>query len=234
MQHQNSEADRLRQLLHELKTPVNAIQGFAEVIQQQLFGPVPHEYRAHAATIASDSARILAGFDEIDRLARLESGAIALEPGSSELASVIERLIAQLDSVLTPRMAGFEFSGEVDEALVAVSQGELEMICWRIMATLAAAIGAGEHSHITMDIQGDHARLTCTLPAALAGEDDVFAAPRHIGSALSGGMFGAGFALRLARAEARAAGGDIRCEDDTLTMTLALLTQKAQPISQTQ
>jgi signal transduction histidine kinase len=35
----DSETDRLRQLLHELRTPVNAIQGFAEVIQQQLFGP---------------------------------------------------------------------------------------------------------------------------------------------------------------------------------------------------
>ena len=231
-QQESSEADRLRQLLHELKTPVNAIQGFAEVIQQQLFGPVPHEYRAHAATIAGDSARILAGFDEIDRLARLESGSIEMEVGSSELATVIERLIAQLDSVLTPRMAGFEFSGSVEEALVAVSQAELEMMGWRVMATLAAAIGAGEHCNITMDIHGGHARLACTLPASLAGEDDVFAAPRHNGSALSAGMFGAGFALRLARAEARAAGGDMRCEDDVLMVTLPLLTQKTQPINQ--
>ncbi|MFM2371585.1 MAG: hypothetical protein RIS85_1307, partial [Pseudomonadota bacterium] len=37
-----AEADRLRQLLHELRTPINAIQGFAEVIQQQVFGATPH------------------------------------------------------------------------------------------------------------------------------------------------------------------------------------------------
>jgi hypothetical protein len=35
----SGEGDRLRQVLHELRTPVNAIQGFAEIIQQQLFGP---------------------------------------------------------------------------------------------------------------------------------------------------------------------------------------------------
>ena len=52
------EADRIRQLLHELRTPVTAIQGYAEVIQQQLFGPAPHEYRALAASIASDAAHI--------------------------------------------------------------------------------------------------------------------------------------------------------------------------------
>ena len=67
-------ADRLRQLLHELRTPVNAMQGYAEVIQQQVFGPTPHEYRALAASIAGDSARILAGFDELDRLARSGGG----------------------------------------------------------------------------------------------------------------------------------------------------------------
>jgi len=64
-----SEADRMRQLLHELRTPVNALQGFAEIIQQQLFGPAPNEYRALAANIAGDAARILAGFDELERLA---------------------------------------------------------------------------------------------------------------------------------------------------------------------
>ena len=54
------EADRIRQLLHELKTPVNAIQGYAEAMQQGLFGPIGHEYRAMSADIASDAARILA------------------------------------------------------------------------------------------------------------------------------------------------------------------------------
>jgi len=32
-------ADRLRQMLHELRTPINAVQGFAELIQQQMLGP---------------------------------------------------------------------------------------------------------------------------------------------------------------------------------------------------
>ncbi|MEO1222511.1 MAG: histidine kinase dimerization/phospho-acceptor domain-containing protein, partial [Pseudomonadota bacterium] len=59
------EADRIRQLLHELRTPVTAVQGYSEVIQQQLFGSASHEYRALAAAIASDAARILAGFEEL-------------------------------------------------------------------------------------------------------------------------------------------------------------------------
>ena len=62
---EDGDADRIRQLLHELRTPVNAIQGFAEVIQQQVFGAVPHEYRALAANIAGDAARMLAGLESV-------------------------------------------------------------------------------------------------------------------------------------------------------------------------
>jgi hypothetical protein len=76
--------DRMRQLLHELRTPVGAIQAFAELIQQQLYGPAPNEYRALAAAVAVDAARLLAAFDEIDRLARLETGAEVLEDGHCE------------------------------------------------------------------------------------------------------------------------------------------------------
>ena len=44
--------DRMRQLLHELRTPAGAIQGFAELIQQQMFGSAPNEYRALAAAVS--------------------------------------------------------------------------------------------------------------------------------------------------------------------------------------
>ncbi|MFD2578465.1 hypothetical protein ACFSTD_07285 [Novosphingobium colocasiae] len=74
-------ADNMRQILHELKNPANAIQVAAEIIQQQLYGPAPHEYRALAAAIAGDVAQILAGFDELDRLVKLESGVMAPRRG---------------------------------------------------------------------------------------------------------------------------------------------------------
>lgn len=60
--------DRLRQALHELRTPVNAIAGFAELIRQQLFGPVPEPYRGMADAIAADAAEILTAFGEIERV----------------------------------------------------------------------------------------------------------------------------------------------------------------------
>ncbi|WP_126175690.1 histidine kinase dimerization/phospho-acceptor domain-containing protein [Tsuneonella rigui] len=218
-------ADRMRQLLHELKTPVNAIQGFAEVIQQQLFGPTPHEYRALAATIAGDAARMLAGFEELDRLARLESGALALDGGQADFATIVTGLARQLDEVLQSRGAGFRIETDGTPCPVPLSLHEAEALGWRLLATITGATGANEDIALRLTCDTATVRLVCSIPASLRAQDDVFAAEsRAGGGAVSAGMFGAGFALRLARAEARAAGGDLLSEGDTLVLTLPRLT----------
>lgn len=225
------EADRIRQLLHELRTPVTAVQGYAEVIQQQLFGPAPHEYRALAAAIAADAARILAGFEELDRLARLETGATRIETGESDLAALLRRTAGQLAPVLAPQGAGFELDfGDEASVMSAIDPEDAEGLVWRLLASLAAAAGPGEHIALRLDpVIGagrGEARLICSIPARLAaaGEANLFAATTRTGeSAISPGLFGTGFALRLARAEARAAGGALRCDGDALLLTLPLL-----------
>ena len=63
---------------------------------------------------------------------------------------------------------------------------------------------------LTLATAGDTLQLTVQLPAALAHAPDVFAGDiRAAGGLLGTGLLGAGFALRLARAEARTAGGDL-------------------------
>lgn len=217
-------ADRIRQLLHELRTPVTAIQGFAEVIQQQTVGPVPHEYRALAAEIAGDAARMLAGFAELERLARLEAGTQDLPDGTSDFATVVRRQVAQLQTVLSPRVSRIEADWQLREAHVALAPDSAEMLAWRFLGTLAAATAAGERITVALAAEDDRLLLTASLPAALAAVEDVFGSDiRSPGGALGTGLFGAGFALRLARAEARAAGGDVVRETPaTMLLTLPL------------
>ncbi|EDL47815.1 sensor histidine kinase KdpD [Erythrobacter sp. SD-21] len=219
-----AEADRLRQLLHELRTPVNAMQGYAEIIQQQMIGPVPHEYRSIAATIAGDSAHILAGFDELDRLAKLEAGVLELEPGNCDFAAIARRQVMQLQTVLSPRVARFDANLADARAPLALDQSEAEMLAWRLLATLAGATGAGEAIRLDLDTSGDQLEFSVTLPASLREAEDIFSVETRPGSgALSAGIFGAGFSLRLARAEARASSGDLVRDNDRLVLSLPLL-----------
>lgn len=224
------QADRMRQILHELRTPVNAIQGFAEVIQQQLFGPTPHEYRALAATIASDSARMLAGFDELERLVKLDSGAMALDPGECDLLPVLAATIAQLESFNAPRRSGIELECEASALPVALAQTEAERLVWRLLATLAGATAPGEVLRLRARQRGDTIRLSLRLPAGLVATDGDALFDAGVGAppqALVAGMFGSGFALRLAMVEAKAAGGALERRQDKLRLTLPAIRQAA-------
>lgn len=229
------EGERVRQLLHELRTPVNAIQGFAEVIQQQLFGPTPHEYRAHAAAIAGDAARILAAFEDLERLARLDTGVLALEPGTCDLGEVIRQTVERLEAFTAARGSGFKLLAEDAPLLVAIDRADAERLSWRLLATLAACAAPGEMLELKARRREGQARLSIHLPAALAStqDDDLFCASAPAGApALSAGAFGTGFALRLCRAEARSAGGRLKRRGERLRLALPGLTTKAAQPSQ--
>ncbi len=222
-----SDTDRLRQLLHELRTPVNAIQGFAEVIQQQLFGPAPHEYRALAAGIASDAARILAGFEELDRYAKLDSGAAEIEAGRSDLGQVVQALAARLPA------ARIQCEVPQDALPVALAPDETERLCWRLVSALAAQAHDDEALPCAAAAVEGKAVLRLALPEALDALDD--AALYHASAPSSArpatGMFGTGFALRLARAEARAAGGDLVRDGALLVLVLPLMLTPSDDLS---
>ncbi len=219
----DSQSDRIRQTLHELRTPVNAIQGFAEVIQQQLFGPTPHEYRALAATIAGDAARMLAGFEELDRLAKLEAGDLELAEGESDIAEMLIATADQLSGMLRPRMSEFALDNVEVPCVVAMAKQEIDALVWRLMATLAGAVAAGEVIGVKLIRTDTSASIEIDLPARFLSSESIFSTTMRDGNtALSAGMFGAGFALRLARAEAREAGGDLTASEELLRLTLPL------------
>ena len=219
-----SEADRIRQLLHELRTPVNAIQGFAEVIQQQIFGPAPHEYRALAATIASDAALILAGFAELEQLARLESGAADRDDGICDFAAVLAATVAQLRPFTTSRDSGFAMEVAPGPLAVAMAEADAAQLAWRLLATLAGAAHPGETMRLWAGCESASVVLRLQLPTSLAAREDdelMKVTARH---ALNAGMFGPGFTLRLVRAEAKGAGGYLERRGQELQLGLPGLT----------
>lgn len=226
----DTEAERLRQALHELRTPVNAIQGFAEVIQQQLFGPTPHEYRALAAGIAGDAARMLAAFEELERLARLDSRVLELETGETLLDEVVAGTVAQLGAHTRSRGSGFDVRLDEGALALPLARIEVERIVWRLLATLAGTAAPGETLKLRLRRKGERIRLTVDLPAVLAARDDTAlftAATGAVPQVIAAGVFGVGFALRLVRAEARAAGGVLERHKDRLRLELPGLTHAA-------
>ncbi len=74
-------AEMMADLGHELKTPLNAIMGFAETMEAETFGPLGSEkYKEYAGHIHSSGAHLLELIGSILDSAKVDAGRYALAP----------------------------------------------------------------------------------------------------------------------------------------------------------
>jgi cell cycle sensor histidine kinase DivJ len=81
---------------HDLKTPLNAILGYAEMMQAEVRGPMPEAYAEYPAIIHESGLDLLLLVDDILDLARAESGNPRLEPEPVDLTASAEAVIRQM------------------------------------------------------------------------------------------------------------------------------------------
>jgi len=85
----------LAAMSHELKTPLNAVLGFAEILNAEMFGPLGNPaYRGYAADIHSSGTRLLGIINDLLDTARIEGGALTLAKHEVSVADLIEGGIA--------------------------------------------------------------------------------------------------------------------------------------------
>ncbi len=217
--------DTLRQLVHELRTPTNAIAGFAELIETELLGPVPGIQRDRAAAIRARAVDLLAAIEDLDTAARIEVGALELRPGPFPVQPMIERVVADLAPLAALRDVRVLIDGDRDARVVADDRAA-ERLLARLLATLVAAGAPGEtlrasvHAHLsTVEIAVDRPRSLVGLDAdallALdAAEQDGDHAPEGTP------LLGTGFAVRVARNLAAELGGALELGPARLTLRL--------------
>jgi signal transduction histidine kinase len=80
---------------HELRSPLNAIIGFAEVMGREVLGPLGSpKYVGYAHDISSAGQHMLSLVNDILDMAKLERGQHALEEGEIDLAKTVEDSVA--------------------------------------------------------------------------------------------------------------------------------------------
>lgn len=92
----------LRQLMHELRSPLNAIGGFAQLIEGQYAGPVAGTYLDAARTILVETGRLSDVIDEIDLLAQLSGVARDSDETQARLSDILTLVAADLEQGRRP------------------------------------------------------------------------------------------------------------------------------------
>ncbi|WP_343520225.1 histidine kinase dimerization/phospho-acceptor domain-containing protein [Sphingomonas sp.] len=227
-------ADSLRQLMHELRTPTNAIAGFAELIEREILGEAAPVYRERAATIRDHARALLAAIDDLDIAARIDASALRLYPGEVALHPLLARIGEDLAGLAALR--GAELALPAGELAVAgdaraperplASMRASSRSIARMLATLLSAAGEGGRIGVAFAETGDAVAIAFDRPRAFAAYpgEAIFAIDDEGDDAA---LLGAGFALRLIRNLARELGGALAVDAAQLTIRLPALVTKS-------
>jgi signal transduction histidine kinase len=224
-------AEGLRRLVHELRTPTNAIAGFSELIEAQLLGPVAPVYRERATAIRGLAADLIAAIEDLDLAARIEGDALQLKPGMVMIAPLLGRIVGELQALAGARGCALVVAPMDASLAVNCDDRAVERLFARLIATFVSAGQSGETISVAATRAGqDRALVTITCPRALTNfaEDRLLALDAEREAELPGApLLGTGFALRLVRNLATGLGGQFAVAGSRCSVTLPTLGAEA-------
>lgn len=216
-------SEALRRLVHELRTPTNAIAGFSELIETELMGPIDPAYRDRARVIREQAGDLITAIDDLDIAARIAGDALDLRQGQVAANTLVEAIVRDLEPLASLRGARVIFAPVGGGLTIAGDDRAVERLVARLLSAIVSAGGAGETIGITVAREDAFVSVRADRPAALAAIDDgaLLRIDAESEAAIPGApLLGTGFALRLARNLAMELGGELRLDARSLTLRL--------------
>ena len=205
----SADAEALRETIHEIKTPLNAIIGFAEIIDGQYLGPAHRNYRHRAAEIVAQARTLLAAIEDLDLAARLqamgEGGAV------TDLAEVLPPIAEDLGNRALARDVRLRIVTSPGALRCGVEPELARRLLNRLLG--AAVDAAPDGQQVDVEVREARQRMTIsvTRPASTRNlSDDQVMDPTFQSDGEGAAKLGLGFALRLVRGLARLAQGDLK------------------------
>jgi hypothetical protein len=231
------QSEQMQQILHELRTPLGAIVGFAEIIEQQMFGPVSEEYRGLAGGIVTDANQLLSGFDDLVTAAQIDRGQLQGEQGITKCSWLAGRLAERLQTISDSLEVNVNLAMADPVRPFALDQEMAERLFSRLLSAIIMGCEPGETLNgrfSTVIGAVTQNRFQLTLPQKLAGlsEDEMLGAgPAGTESLAASPLLGLGFSLRLVRNLARNVGGSLQFQNESLLVLVPAIQGDSQRYS---
>lgn len=141
---------------HELRNPLNAISGFSEIMNEQMFGPLGHDrYRAHARTIHAASQHLLSIVNGLLDLAKAEAGKLELATEQVKVQTLVQDTVELLAQQAAE--AGISLNFDIDQDLPTIESdsGKVRQILINLVSNAIKFTPAG--GRVTISARRDEA-----------------------------------------------------------------------------
>lgn len=139
MTHRLAELDRMKAefmsiATHELKTPLNVISGYAELLQERVYGDV-NEKQDDALAAVRDQARVLSTLvNQLLDISRLEAGGLRVQVKEVSVADLFTRLQQSFEPLAQRKDIRFEMT--LDPTLPEIIPGDADRLRDQVLGNI--------------------------------------------------------------------------------------------------
>ncbi len=206
----------LSMVSHDLRTPLGAISGYADLMLLGVRGEVTDAQAQDLRRIKEVSYFLLGLLDDILTFARAEAGALTV----SRENVTVDSVVARVEAIVAPQFetAGIAYAREPDRAGLSVcaDPDRLQQILLNLLGNASKFTPSGGKVSVRWSVDGDRVRIAVTdtgrgIPAELLTQifEPFVQVNREIDARKQKGM---GLGLAISRELARAMQGDITVE----------------------
>lgn len=222
---------------HELRTPLHTIIGFAELLEEQLDGPLNEKQRRAVAHISRDSQHLLALITNLLDLCKIESSRLDLLCESFSITEAVEETMSLVRSLAQAKGIDVQFNTTSGTNLYA-DRLRFKQILYNLLSNAVKFTPKGGHVSITASVCTDCVEVCVAdtgvgIPASQ--HVSVFDKFYQVGPRQADGREGMGLGLAITKHLVEEHGGGIHLESDVgkgsrFTFTIPIATPK-QPVA---
>jgi len=206
----------LASMSHELRSPLHTIIGFADLMKEQLKGPLNDDQARYVHHILSDSRHLLALINDILDLSKIEAGCLQLQLQTFELAGSIEEVVSSVSQQLQGKAIRLETRCA---AILALDADPLrfKQVLYNLLSNAIKFTPDGGLISIAAARAGDFIEVSVRDTGLGIAEEDhesVFDRFQQVGVTSRGVREGTGLGLPITRALVEHHGGTIRLESE--------------------
>jgi signal transduction histidine kinase len=211
-----AKSEFLANMSHELRTPMNAILGFTEMIQDDIYGPVPAEIKTPIADIQTCGKQLLRLINDVLDLSKIEAGRMELSLAEYAPQELLDTVRASLRSLAVEK--GLEFVVEAQPDL-PTANGDGKRIAQCLTNLVGNALKFTKEGRVTVRavLQGDAVLYSVSdtgigIPEEQSGR--IFAEFQQGDASISRQFGGTGLGLSITKTFVEMHGGRIWVESE--------------------
>jgi len=147
-------ADKLKSefianLSYEVRTPLNSIVGFADILVDQYFGKLNKRQGEYAQGIQDSAQTLLTLFSDIMDLANIEAGQLSLELDTVDVHALLAGVLGLVKERSRKQKLDLDFDCPADIGWVVADEKRLKQVLFQLLSNATKGGGAGSKVALT-------------------------------------------------------------------------------------